>query len=603
MKIRLTVCTVSIQIALLVAPVLAGGPVIDSINRPVADRSERLEILGGGFGEARGEVRVDGFEALIAQWADDSIIAYVPERSNLGATSLEVFDQSANSDVVGIVIRARRPNGRERWRFAVEGDYMLHSPGASTAGAPIYVSDLGGRLYAVDAAGGLLWIVDALRGQIGGGSEGPVAVGDDGTVYVGVNPLGQDVDLVAVSPAGEILWVFTDPGSWSIAAGPAIGPDGNIYVVFHGPAASVGAVSLAPDGTLLWNNPGSPVIFEAGGVGAPIAFGASVAGGAIDQMNVTVDNNDDRHVYAFALEDGQQRWAVTAAINEVFEGQTAVAASALTGLVYISESNGWGLQTFAGIDGSRGWRYSPGIGVSATNPTVGPDGTAYIAWEAGHLGAVAPDGTERWQYVAPDGTADGSPRVTPDNRFLLMQGFAAFEPGWIKGLDPASGALVWQVDFGTDGASNLLPGPPATITTDSRRAYLPVAPSSFPETAFYTYAYSVALAGIEVWAAPIRTSVAPGGALRYLLELENFESTVEAIDLWVDVVAPDGGASTTVTGPIPLTIAPGARLRRRATVQVPADAGLGGPYEVRIKIGVYPDGPVSSTSFGYWVEP
>ena len=600
--------TTILFLVLSATPARLTAQTIDSVHPAVADRSERIEIHGSGFGSERGTVSVGGFEAQLVVWNEAEVVAHVPERTALGEMVLTLRTAGGQSASAPLEVEPRTSAGRIRWRFAVEGDYMLHPPGAGSVGSNVYISDLGGRLYAVDAGGGLLWIVDALRGQQGGGTEGPVVTGPDGTTYVAVNPLGQDVDLVAVSPEGEIRWVFTDAGAWSFAAGPGIGPHGNVYAVFQDPVgSSVGVVSMTPQGTLRWSNGGAPPIYEHGGIGAEMAFGPSLPGGATDRLFLTVDNNDNRMVYAFNLDDGSQAWAVPAAVNDVFEGQSAVAASP-AGLVYLTERNGHSLQAFSSLDGHRVWRYSPGIAANATNPAVGPDGSGYIGWDGGHLGAVGPDGRERWQHFASDGSIACSPRVTPHDEYVLINGWQGppeLESGWVKGIDTSTGELAWQANF-ESGAPDLylLPRTPMRITEDGRRAYAPVLASGFNPDPAYAYIYALAIDGIEAAISPDASVVQPGGSLGYSLEVQNFETHPKTLDVWVSLTGPEGGLTQTVFGPMRVTLDSGERYASLPRLNVtPLTFAAQGPHTVRLLAGKYPKGPEASAQFELWLEP
>lgn len=606
-RLVLLVAAVVALLPCLVGRAYAGVPVISEVSDTTADRSQRIVISGNGFGSSQGtgEVTIDGTAAWVTRWTETFINAYIPETASLGEVGVQVVTNAGASNVVPISVSARSADGRVQWRMAVEGDYMLHAPGVGPDGT-VYINDLHGRLYAVRADGALLWIVDTLRGRVGGGTEGPVVVGDDGTVYVAANPLGPEVELLAYSPNGDLLWSFTEPDAYTVAVGPAIGPDGNLYAVFHDQdRVSSGAVSFTPAGELRWSNPGAPGIYEHGGIGAELAFSASNAGGAIDQIVFTVDNDSSRLIYAFDMATGTQRWEVPAAVNDNFEGQTVMAAGPEHGLVYIMESNGWGLQAFASSDGSRSWRFSPGIRAYATNPTVGPDGIVYFGWEAGHLSAVAPDGTGRWESVFPDGSATGRPSTTPDNRFVLVQGFASFEPGWLKALDPSDGSLAWQVDFGMDDGSNILPRRPVEVTPDSRRVFVPVAVSDRNPSNEHAYVYAIAIDSLEFTLTPRSTTVAAGETLTYDVVLTNTDTTTQTHDAWIDVLRPSGApyARNPIAGPKRFTLSPGQTVRKTVHLRIPAQTPPSGPYTLRGSIGGFPGSPSVTASFEFSVVP
>ena len=75
-------------------------------------------------------------------------------------------------------------------------------------------------------------------------------MGPDGTVYS-----GSGGTIFAYTPAGQLLWSFTEPpGGQGLMAGPTVGLNGNIYAVTDN--GGLGALSLTPGGQLIWNQPG-----------------------------------------------------------------------------------------------------------------------------------------------------------------------------------------------------------------------------------------------------------------------------------------------------------------------------------------------------------
>ena len=107
------------------------------------------------------------------------------------------------------------------------GEYLAVGPDGT-----VYVCDAYYSLTAISAAGEYRWSVQDPRRAAGEGDErlydldyleGPV-VAPDGTIYL----KSDEEHLMAVSPAGEVLWVdkrFTD-----ITRPPVVSPDGTVYV-------------------------------------------------------------------------------------------------------------------------------------------------------------------------------------------------------------------------------------------------------------------------------------------------------------------------------------------------------------------------------------
>jgi outer membrane protein assembly factor BamB len=149
-----------------------------------------------------------------------------------------------------------------------DGDYSLHSPGVGLDGM-VYVSLPNGKLYAIAPDGTQRWVIQA---GIGGGVDGPVSVGPDGTIYAAgtvpdPNGNGAAGAIFALTPAGATKWVFNQTDQL-IMAGPNVGPDGNIYAVTDWPG--IGLFSLTPQGQLRFSVPG---FSEQGPLGQSIAFG------------------------------------------------------------------------------------------------------------------------------------------------------------------------------------------------------------------------------------------------------------------------------------------------------------------------------------------
>src|SRR5579864_3244354 len=186
---------------LLVTATAAAQPTISTLSNSTAARSSRLLIQGSGFGSLQGASRVEvgGISAPLTRWSDTLIAAYVPETAATGAANVQVFDsQGFSSNLEPVTVTSRPPqNGRIRWRFQEDFDYILSRP----------------------------------------------AVGSDGTVY-SIDPAGH---LYALAPDGALKRQFNqNPGAF-ILLGPNVGPDGNIYAVA---TQGMGIFSLTPQGTL-----------------------------------------------------------------------------------------------------------------------------------------------------------------------------------------------------------------------------------------------------------------------------------------------------------------------------------------------------------------
>lgn len=471
--------------------------ILDVVGNP-ANPSGRLRIVGDNFGDAQGDgqILVAGVAAFVTQWTDQAIVAYVPEQTTPGSRTLELVIGGQAVSTYDLTIQPRQPDGRVRWRFAIDADYTLHRPGIAPDGS-LYVNDVRGRLYKLAPDGGLVWIVDALRGQTGLGSAGPVVVGADGTVYVAVDPLGPSSDLLAYNPDGSLKWAFTEPHSWGPMAGPNIGPDGHVYIVFHDPdGETYGACSFTSAGELRWSTNGVPYLYEHAALGCEIAFSASKGEGPPDQIVITADRDNDRWVYAFNMVSGAQNWAVPATVVEpVFlQDQMHTVGGAPGGSVYMTEfigtgGLGWGLQEFL-PNGQRGWRFDPGINADVSAADVAADGTIYISWDISRVGAVSPQGSELWRHVDFDGIRSG-PIVSPDESVVLVAGGNFGVPGRFKALEAATGTELWRVELPQENLGQVVPNVRALFTPDGTAAYFPASILGDPEEFAYSYLYAL----------------------------------------------------------------------------------------------------------------
>ena len=476
----------------------AGPGKIDSLSGEALTRSGRIVVNGGGFGEdeANSQLLIDAIPAIVVSWQAAEIIGYVPEEASLGQVEVRVQTPHGDTEPVMLEVEPRMLEGNLRWRFAIESDYTLHNPGIGPNGE-VYINDLQGRVYALTADGALLWIVDALQGQIGGACEGPVVVAEDGTIYVAVNPLGPTVQLVALNPDGSVKWTHTDPFAKTVAGGPAIGPEGDIYIAFENMVpTNQGMVRLTPEGQVVWMNQGQPYLYEYGGLGAEIFFGPTeLNSDVIDQVLITVDHDTQRYIHAFDLESGSQRFAEPVFGLQDAGLQTQVHVGHDGKLImpeFVAAGLGWGLQTFDPDDCSRIWRFDPGIASGMSNPKVGVDGSIYFNWDLLRTSKVSPDGQEIWRHVPNEGIHSRAV-PSPNNDLLIVPGLPTYGvSGWIKALDVETGAQVFIETLEDENGGRKVPEGDAIFSHDGASAYVYVDILGDAPGAQYCYLYAVA---------------------------------------------------------------------------------------------------------------
>jgi hypothetical protein len=477
--------------------------ILSATSEPITP-SARLRVTGDGFGDAQGNghVLINGAASFVTTWTNSVLVAYVPEQTALGNAELTVVNDAGESDTLSIQVQPREADGRVQWRFAVDADIIRHRVGLAPApggDGSIYINAYnGGRLYKLTPDGGLVWIVDALRGQIGSGAEGPVIVGEDGTVYVAVNPLGPTVEIVAYNPDGTLKWVFTNPFAVGTLTGPAFGPDGNIYATYSIVAdGQMGAISLTTEGDLRWFSSGEPFINHNAIIGAELAFSSSTLGGPTDQIVCATSSDLQSVIYGLSMEDGDTNWSHTFSGGGWYLMQLHhEAATGPDGTVYMTESavgpTGRALRARHPSDGTPSWYFSPGIVSEATAPVVGSDGVIYFGWDLARITAVSPQGNHIWTYDGGTGGVRRMPAISPNNEVVIFGGGPFGQSGYIKALDAQDGSAFFQVDLATS-AGTIFPVDRPAFTPDSATVYCPTGIVNNPGNP-HAYVYAITIA-------------------------------------------------------------------------------------------------------------
>jgi outer membrane protein assembly factor BamB len=255
-------------------------------------------------------------------------------------------------------------------------------------GGTLYVPDeRKDRLLAVSPQGEVRWVFKA-RDAI----EAVPAVGPDGTIYFGC----WDYKLYALSPEGKLKWTYKTGDS--IQAAPAVGSDGTIYVVSdEGDYDDMHGVlyAIAPGGKLRWK-------FRLhGDEGLDPAVGPSGA--------VYVSDGD--WLYAVTPQ-GRQKWVFKARILMT----PAVDAS---GTAYVGSQDD---KFYAiGADGKLKWSYKAPDALWYATPAIGADGTVYAGVMGKGLFAFAPDGSVKWRFIIPD-LEGSSPAIGQDGTIYIGSG-------------------------------------------------------------------------------------------------------------------------------------------------------------------------------------
>jgi hypothetical protein len=384
---------------------------------------------------------------------------------------------------------------RVKWRVKLNADYSLHTPGVGPDGT-VYVNVENGKVYAIAPNGTQRWVFQA---GIGGGVDGPVSVGPDGTIYAAgtvpdPNGNGATGAIFAITPQGTQKWVFNQTNHL-IIAGPNVGPDGNIYAVAE--YTGIGLFSLTPQGQLRFK---TGAFMEHGPLGESIVFGSNQLYFAFD--GGPIGPYQALFGYTFA---GVQRFAAMPTANGA---QPVVGPNGNIVVQTFPYNTGLGLSAYSPA-GALVWRVSEGSN-TMDNPDVGPDNIAYAVRNLSTLFAVSPSGTELWSYRDPG--IMFQPRVRAQNDFLFMGGRITYgQPGFFLAVG-TNGVPLWRVDLpdepGFSPYGQLVPVTRPVFSPDQSTAYM-VTDVAGDGANPYCFLYAIDLATSSGGTVPPTTNTTP----------------------------------------------------------------------------------------------
>ncbi len=410
-----------------------------SLGAGGADRLERHWMGGyqvaGASEPAGGWVWITGEELAFTNWApgepndwppppgEDRLLFYQPFNSD-GKQWNDAPDNFA-APALGYVIEFEPGTAPDRLRWSFQtGGQIVSCPAIGTDGTVyvgLYGGKAGGRVYALEGAtgaprwtfpvaakdasspalgadGGLYFVaydrvhaLDAATGKprwefpVGAeGTSSSVAIGADGTVYVG----SCDGKVRALNGAtGHQRWQFAAGGC--LASSPAIGSDGTLYVGTS--EGRVWALDGATGGTR-WEFRSSLGVYSSPAVGTD----GTVYVGSLDAK-----------LYALTGAAGQPRWTF-----QTGNGVASSPAIGPDGTVYVGSEDGR-LYGLVGETGQRRWDFKSGGGVTSS-PAIAADGTLYVGSKDGVFYALdAATGAKRWEFKT-DGGVISSPAIGAD---------------------------------------------------------------------------------------------------------------------------------------------------------------------------------------------
>lgn len=278
------------------------------------------------------------------------------------------------------------PNGTEKCRAYIGN---AHSSPAISNDNTIYIGANNGNLYAIYQNGTIKWSINCGSGWT---FSSPV-IDYNETIYA------ASVDscrLCAIDPNGTVIWYFyTDS---YIYCSPALDQEGNIFI-----GSNDGYMyAIYPNGTLKWR-------YYAGG-----QKGIGAAPTIADDGTIYFGSTSG---YLYALNpNGTERWNV----HTGWIGGSSPSISD-SGMIYVGDQD---YNRIYCIDrnGSIQWSYQTGDEI-LTSPAIDKNGIIYCASLDNYLYALNPDGTLRWKFKAGDEGIESSPTIGEDGTIYIAGQF------------------------------------------------------------------------------------------------------------------------------------------------------------------------------------
>ncbi len=264
---------------------------------------------------------------------------------------------------------ALSPNGAKIWKFRFTDDSAADSPPTVAADGTIYVLNSTG-LVAITHEGARKWFYPLYHTF-----DVTVAVGDDGTVYVGTAESGSDKGgLLAIDPDGNLKWKYTIPNNNVEVYTPVVADDGTIYATANVEGAYTQIYALNPSGDVKWVYPEN----ETGEVYSIPSLDSSgnLYFYTMDGVVVSVNSN------------GHERW------NTSLEKNIYSIAVGYDGTVYVASTDSSGNAVISALSttGLLRWENVIGKSSSLSYMAINENATIYISSTDGngYLYAVGP---------------------------------------------------------------------------------------------------------------------------------------------------------------------------------------------------------------------
>lgn len=220
--------------------------------------------------------------------------------------------------------------------------------------------------------------------------------------------------------------------------------------------------------------------------GTEAKFGASQAGGPIDQFYLHMDGSD--RLYAFSL-DGDQRFATS--MGSQISHEPVVGSD---GTIYckFGTDGAWALRAVEPDSGSVMWFHQPEVGNTMSELEIGPDDTVYYN-ASGRLEALEPS-SQSLRWIDRHFMIMGWPSVSPDGKTLVIDGVPNFgQTGFIRGYDAKNGDVIWSIDLPGQASPQprWLGTHHARITPDNSTAYVSTVMLTTELTDTHSFLYAI----------------------------------------------------------------------------------------------------------------
>jgi len=347
-------------------------------------------------------------------------------------------------------------NGTVKWTYNIgtnaEGSLAIGPDGT------LYIGSHDGYLYAISKEGNHKWkakigtpTADVYQPDSLTCVRSSPAIGNDGTIYIA----SRDGYLFSISSEGLENWRFPVDILFDSWASPAIADDGTIYITSSYPTDGLYAIN--PNGTEKWFYNSTQdetheylTSFNSPSIGPDGTIYIGVPTGFIEKP-YTLETR------IIALNpNGTEKWK-TEPINQL-ESSLAIADD---GTIYVGSYSGEAEQ--AGLyainsDGNIKWFFQCGGFEIMPTPGIGPDGTIYFGGHNSKFYALNPDGTEKWN-ITTDGIVESSPAIGSEGTIyfgatMANTNFYALNPNgtvkWRINSDK-KGSVVSSPAIGSDG--------------------------------------------------------------------------------------------------------------------------------------------------------